>query len=162
MRSGWCAWCLLNVERYCVEEDGRSRPRVIVPGDRDEKTTEGEQGTQPNKTNGRRWGDAHTCTCSLYFGRVGNPDDAEGADEDGGCATCDDALKRMTPPLSSPPLPDTDVYVSDESRVLIKVKNIIIFEFSFFLRSPHQPAERAWYTAPLRNPIDQHLPRERV
>ena len=22
MRSGWCAWCLLNVERYGVEEDG--------------------------------------------------------------------------------------------------------------------------------------------
>ena len=21
MRSGWCAWCLLNVERYGVEED---------------------------------------------------------------------------------------------------------------------------------------------
>ena len=22
MRSGWCAWCLLNVERYGGEEDG--------------------------------------------------------------------------------------------------------------------------------------------
>ena len=22
VRSGWCAWCLLNVERYGVEEDG--------------------------------------------------------------------------------------------------------------------------------------------
>ena len=21
MRSGWCAWCLLNVERYGVDED---------------------------------------------------------------------------------------------------------------------------------------------
>ena len=21
MKSGWCAWCLLNVERYGVEED---------------------------------------------------------------------------------------------------------------------------------------------
>ena len=37
VRSGWCAWCLLNVERYGVEEGGDAEEDVDDVDDDDEK-----------------------------------------------------------------------------------------------------------------------------